>query len=72
MTAKLAIQMLTDEYLKNTPLSLINPREMLGEHEKSRLVEHLHLASFPTEVTWSPENVPNDNSAEVRVSYCWT
>ena len=36
LTAKLAIQSLPDEYLNNTPLSLINPRRMLGEHERSR------------------------------------
>ena len=37
-----------------------------------QLFRTLHLASFPIEVTWIPENVPNDNSAEDRVSYCWT
>ena len=36
LMAKLAIQTLTDEYLNNTPLSLINPRGMLGEHGRSR------------------------------------
>ena len=37
-----------------------------------QLFRTLHLASFPIEVTWIPENVPKDNSAEDRVSYCWT
>ena len=36
LMAKLAIQTLTDEYLNNTPLSLNNPRGMLGEHGRSR------------------------------------
>ena len=33
-----------------------------------QLFRTLHLASFPIEVTWIPENVPNDNSAVSRIA----
>ena len=36
LMAKLAIQTLTDEYLNNTPISPINPREMLHQQSSSR------------------------------------
>lgn len=45
--AKLAIQTLTDEYLNNTPLSLINPRGMLGAGEVARLL-HQQAAAEET------------------------